>query len=65
MEIYPTAYCMHLSAEEFDLIKSTIALRLDYIENVKDPEERKEVDKETSCVLLEQIHMAMCLCLNE
>lgn len=62
MEVHPTAYCMYLSAEEFDIIKSIISLRLDYIENVKDPEERKEVDKETSCVLLEKIFMAMCLC---
>ena len=65
MEIYPTAYCMELSAEEFDAIKTTIALRLDYIDNVKDPEERKEVKKEIPHVLLEKIHMTMCLCLDE
>lgn len=65
MEIHPTAYCMHLSSEEFDIIKSIISLRLDYIENTKDPEERKELDKETSFVLLEKIFMAMCSYLDE
>ena len=65
MEIHPTAYSMHLSAEEFNIIKSTISLRMDYIESVKNSEKRKEVDKETSYVLLEKIFMAMCFCLDD
>lgn len=65
MEIYPTAYCMHLSPEELDVIKDTIVLRMDYIDKIQDPEERKEVEKETSYTLLQKIHMAMYLCLDE
>ena len=72
MEIHAVTHCITLSSEELDIIKDTIALRIDEIESIEDPiesiedpEERKKVEKSTSYLLLTKIHAAMCLYLDE
>ena len=65
MEVHAVTHCITLSSEELDIIKDTITLRIDEIEKIEDPEERKEVEKLTSYLLLTKIHAAMCLYLDE
>ena len=65
MELHAVTHCITLSSEELDIIKETIVLRMDYMDNIEDPQERKEVEKETSYVLLQKIHAAMYLYLDE
>ena len=65
MELHAITHCITLSTEELNIIKDTIVLRMDELDKIEDPEERKEVEKQTSYVLLEKIHAAMYLYLDE
>jgi hypothetical protein len=65
MELHAVTHCITLSSEELDIIKDVIVLRIDEIEKIEDPEERKEVEKLTPYTLLTKIHAAMYLYLDE
>ncbi len=64
MELHAITHCITLSTEELDIIKDTIVLRMDELDKIEDPKERKEAEKQTSYVLLEKIHAAMYLYLD-